>query len=68
MTKRLLNLRRDYKAVFTQLLGPVLFVLVALSIQGVRPHATCIPSPVPRLFNRLRALRIDVDSRADPIK
>ena len=44
MTKRLLNLRRDYKAVFTQLLGPVLFVLVALSIQGVRLHvALCMP-------------------------
>jgi ATP-binding cassette subfamily A (ABC1) protein 3 len=37
MMKRLLNMRRDYKAVFTQLLGPVIFVLVALSIQGVRP-------------------------------
>jgi hypothetical protein len=45
MTKRLLNLRRDYKAVFTQLLGPVLFVLVALSIQGVRPTPPASPSP-----------------------
>lgn len=44
MMKRLINIRRDPYGILTQLVGPVIFVLIALSISSVRAQACMVSS------------------------